>query len=236
MNSYKNEIVEKIIDDNLKWFNGYLYLPFIIAIISFFAGILTGIVYWRNTGYTEWLLYGIIIGVLGGIAVYALLKIAVSYRVLHILYLKDISENKGEFTDGIGDTEETFESSYERAKNLYYNYIPTGDYTYAVAAVSSDMPKDVVIPSEYAGKKVTAIASNAFRGYKKIVSVGISRLVIKIEDNAFSGCEGLKEIVYGGTVQEWKNIKKGSCWDNLTGDYRVYCLNGITDKEGNITG
>ena len=69
------------------------------------------------------------------------------------------------------------------------------------------------------GKKVTAVLTRGFYGRESIVSAGISNCVVKIGDNAFSGCTGLKEILFGGTVSEWESIEKGIGWDNNTGDY-----------------
>ena len=51
-----------------------------------------------------------------------------------------------------------------------------------------------------------------------------------INESAFQNCERLVKITFGGTVEEWNAIEKGTDWDEGTGDYTVYCTNGNTTK------
>jgi len=129
--------------------------------------------------------------------------------------------------------------------------------SYSVTGIiNSTFETDILIPKNYNGKEITVLAASAFQGNKEIMYVNIEaeiknvsasaffncekltridlpKTIINIKPYAFSGCKNLKEIFFGGTVQEWKYIEKGSCWDNQTGDYEIYCLNGIFRKNDN---
>ncbi|MBP5308213.1 MAG: hypothetical protein J6Z34_03650 [Clostridia bacterium] len=225
---------KKILDNNLKWFNAYLYIPAVFSLINFLAAFIFGIVRYKRTNNPEWILWGTLIGAAVGALIYLVLKVIFSFMILHILYLKDISEkNNGRLSSDADDEEEEAEDLYEKTKTRYYNFTPA-DGTYAVSAAMKNMPENVIVPSDFMGKKVTAVLTRGFYGRESIVSAGISNCVVKIGDNAFSGCTGLKEILFGGTVSEWESIEKGIGWDNNTGDYKVYCLNGAVDKSGNV--
>ncbi len=86
------------------------------------------------------------------------------------------------------------------------------------------------------------IPKNAFSGLSSLISVAIPASVTNIQENAFSGCSGLRGIWYGGTEEEWLDVilftgndplrsaelhyeymigdpiflESGSCGDNLT--------------------
>jgi hypothetical protein len=51
----------------------------------------------------------------------------------------------------------------------------------------------------------------------------------------FSECTDLTSITYGGTLESWKTLSKGTGWDNKTPDYIVYCSNGDIAKDGTET-
>ncbi len=55
--------------------------------------------------------------------------------------------------------------------------------------------RDIVVPSEYNGTPVTAIAENAFAGCSHLEKVSVSANIKKICDYAFFGCEKLRECV-----------------------------------------
>ncbi len=55
-----------------------------------------------------------------------------------------------------------------------------------------------------------------FPGSSQVPEISISATVEKIEDMAFYNCPSLKSIKYGGTLQNWNNIKLG---DNNYGLY-----------------
>ena len=51
-----------------------------------------------------------------------------------------------------------------------------------------------------------------------------------IEDEAIANCTALKEIIYNGTVEKWKNLTKLTDWNKGTGAYTVYCNDGIITR------
>lgn len=107
--------------------------------------------------------------------------------------------------------------------------------------------ESVVIPDT-----VTKIGDNAFNGCTSLKSVtlpnGIAEIdnhtfndctsleSVEVPDNvknikgwAFSGCTGLKEIRFGGTMEQWNAIGKGSAWKSYVPDSaKVICTNGET--------
>ena len=77
------------------------------------------------------------------------------------------------------------------------------------------------------GNSVTSIGSYAFYGCSGLTSVTIGSNVTSIGDSAFSGCSGLKNITYTGTIADWKNIDKGSYWnDNVSTTCVIHCTDG----------
>lgn len=74
----------------------------------------------------------------------------------------------------------------------------SGDFTYTTITddtvrLSSYKGSDteVVIPSEYNGKKVTEVGSYAFSGNKTMTKLTIPDSVTKIGNNAFNNCTAL---------------------------------------------
>ena len=55
-----------------------------------------------------------------------------------------------------------------------------------------------------------SIAENAFRNCKSFTSIFIPKSVTGIGDKAFSSCDGLKNVYYGGTASEWNMISIGA--------------------------
>ena len=54
-----------------------------------------------------------------------------------------------------------------------------------------------------------------FSNCKNLVSVTIPKSVTKIGDSAFMKCDNLKDIYYGGSKADWKNVTLGK--DNPIG-------------------
>ena len=88
-----------------------------------------------------------------------------------------------------------------------FAYTVTGDEATITGYTGS--AKNIVIPSELGGKKVTAIADKAFEGYKNIVNIYIPKTIKAIGEDAFAGTassDKLRFICYEGTENEWANI------------------------------
>ena len=74
------------------------------------------------------------------------------------------------------------------------------------------------------GSGVTSIGDSAFFYCNSLTSITIPDSVTIIGARAFSCCLSLTSIHYGGTIQQWNNIKKAPNWDIQTGKYTVYCI------------
>ena len=84
----------------------------------------------------------------------------------------------------------------------------------------------VIIPDS-----VTGIGNSAFLGCSGLTSVTIGNSVTNIGKWAFDECSGLTDITYHGTMSQWRAIEKASDWDKGTPDYKVYCTDGVLDKD-----
>ena len=62
---------------------------------------------------------------------------------------------------------------------------------------------------------VTTIGKYAFGYFSNLTSVTIPNSVKKIEASAFYRCNGLKDVYYSGSEEQWKKISIGSYNDNL---------------------
>lgn len=119
----------------------------------------------------------------------------------------------------------------QEAINNYNTYNTTNNNTThqygdgAVVNIYEDKSKDFVIEAgvlkEYHGESadiiipdnVTEIGSKAFAG-SGIVSISIPQSVVKVEFDAFSGCEKLSKVIYNGSFVEWNAIDfviNGAC-------------------------
>lgn len=71
---------------------------------------------------------------------------------------------------------------------------------YSVTGIGIIEGTEVTIPSEYEGKPVTDIGSNAFRGRSDITDITIPDSVTHISQWAFSDCDGLTDITIPDSV------------------------------------
>lgn len=74
------------------------------------------------------------------------------------------------------------------------------------------------------------ISYGTFSKCDSLTRIVLPNTIIRIASEAFGNCNQLKEIHYKGTVDQWKAIKKSDFWDNGTGDYKVYCSDGVIAK------
>ncbi len=94
--------------------------------------------------------------------------------------------------------------------DTYFDYALIGD-AYAIAAKTGQtLPADVVIPSTYNGKTVTAIADGAFEGQAAIKSVTVPDSVTGIGARAFRGCKALEQVLGGKNVERIGSTAFGS--------------------------
>lgn len=72
--------------------------------------------------------------------------------------------------------------------------------TYQIKANDkSKLPKDLVIPTSYKGKTVSAIDGSAFKDCKGLTSITIPEGITLIGKSAFEGCKNLTKIFYNAT-------------------------------------
>ena len=98
--------------------------------------------------------------------------------------------------------------------NILYRIVDASEKTVEVPR-SSEYTGDIVIPDnvDYDGVTyaVTAIAANAFNGYKNLTSVVIGNNVTTIGIEAFKGCTGLTSVVIGDGVTTIANGAFSNC-------------------------
>ncbi len=79
------------------------------------------------------------------------------------------------------------------------------------------------------GNSVASIGASAFDGCEGLTSITIPDSVTTIGRLAFNDCNKLTNIQFNGTKAQWKKIKKGDAWDNITG-YTIQCTDGKINK------
>ena len=77
---------------------------------------------------------------------------------------------------------------------------------------------------------IPAIPKKAFEDCEALETVVIPSSVQKLGSEAFGECFALKSIMFLGTKEEWHKIKKHRKWNRHTGNYRVYCTDGVLIK------
>lgn len=80
------------------------------------------------------------------------------------------------------------------------SYFKNPDGTYTVSGIGSCIDTELIIPDEYNGAKVVAIADNAFAENYRITSVKIGNNVTEIGQKAFYYCKNLKTVTIGASV------------------------------------
>jgi len=84
-------------------------------------------------------------------------------------------------------------------------------------------------------QNVGCIYANAFSGCTNLERIYMSSLCKAFRPGVFSDCSSLSEIIYDGTVEEWKAINKGDGWNSGIGVFTVKCNDGevVYDEDGN---
>ena len=98
---------------------------------------------------------------------------------------------------------------------------------------------DCILPTLFKGShlasitmsdNISDIGESAFFQCNYLTYVRLPSSIQKIGSRAFDGCHSLAYIQYDGTMAQWNAIEKGDDWDDRTGDYVVYCTDGIITK------
>ena len=77
---------------------------------------------------------------------------------------------------------------------------------------------------------IPAISKNTFEDCRSLKTIVLPTSIRKIGRKAFANCHNLSSIMFLGTKAEWMSIKKCGAWDKKTGNYRVYCVDGVLTK------
>ncbi len=113
------------------------------------------------------------------------------------------------------DFEDYYSNPLAYTSNLYLN---------------GNLVTELIIPDG-----VESIGKYSFSNFAGLTSVTISNSVTDIAKSAFLGCTGLTSITFNGTTDEWTSITKSENWDDITGEYTVYCTDGTVTKNGTVT-
>ena len=74
-------------------------------------------------------------------------------------------------------------------------------------------------------------SSSVFARCSSLTSVLISKHTTNIGNMTFDGCESLIDIRYTGTIEQWQEIKLGTCWNRDVPTKIVHCSNGDVEVE-----
>lgn len=85
-------------------------------------------------------------------------------------------------------------------------YVEINDDEYGVKCGEAINASEIIIPSKYDGKKVTAILSSGFSKCENLVSITIPKTIATIEKGAFYNCKKLENVYFEGKLANWCNI------------------------------
>lgn len=123
-----------------------------------------------------------------------------------------------------------------------FRYTLIGDFTEALIKAGIDPAKYMKeIPPHYLGgtslrsytipNNITAIGEYAFSGYNGLTEVVIPSTVTSIGAYTFRYCHELRSIIYLGTVDQWKGVKKLPGWKKDSSIKKIICTDGITNPQ-----
>ena len=104
----------------------------------------------------------------------------------------------------------------DATEDTYFQFTQNEDESYTIALKPGQtLPLDVVLPSVYEEKAVTAIKENAFEGSAQIKSVYIPATIKNIGTRAFRNCTALEYVQAGENVEQiGSNAFYGTAWDS----------------------
>lgn len=132
------------------------------------------------------------------------------------------------FETDIVTTNMTLYAKWLKTSPLTFYYQLNDDaQTYKVTGVESGTETNLVIPSTYNGKPVTAIGEYAFYNYGSIRNLTIPESIKTIEAYAFENCYGLVDVYYMGNMADWCGIE----FSNNCATPMLYAKNIYIDNE-----
>ena len=86
---------------------------------------------------------------------------------------------------------------------------------------------------------MSTIGDGTFAGCTSLTNITIPDCVESIGDEVFKGCNELISIIYEGTKEQWKAIRKGFNWSGygvadrytVSGPFVVHCTDGDILKQ-----
>jgi hypothetical protein len=81
------------------------------------------------------------------------------------------------------------------------------------------------------GENLSLKINGSFARCSSLTSVLISKHTTNIGNMTFDGCESLIDIRYTGTIEQWQEIKLGTCWNRDVPTKIVHCTNGDVEVE-----
>lgn len=111
------------------------------------------------------------------------------------------------------------------ADDLLFKQNPDGA-GYCITGIGTCTDTELLLPGEYNGKPVTAIARNAFRDCAQLTTVVIPDNIVSIGAGAFSGCSNLQTIEFWGTIAQWQSIAQENVFGENARTVMVCCTDG----------
>ena len=111
-----------------------------------------------------------------------------------------------------------------------YSVVPDG-----VTAVDGAFRELQNLTSMELPASVTEIGFGTFMYCSNLKKVTIHGKLTSISQYAFGACLSLEEIVFDGTMEEWKSIELDPYYyDTQTGDFVITCTNGTLNRSGEV--
>ncbi|MBE6554196.1 MAG: hypothetical protein E7666_07630 [Ruminococcaceae bacterium] len=120
-----------------------------------------------------------------------------------------------EDADRMGTVESTAESAFESNSN-------------SSAEPDTDSKNTFETESEII---INKIREGAFAELPALERISLPATIKIIGTGAFYNSPKLTEIVYDGTVEQWKQIKKAEGWDHGAADFIIRCTDGTVTRE-----
>ena len=103
---------------------------------------------------------------------------------------------------------------------ITFTYDSSSDSYFVTAYDSLAALSDVVIPSEYCGKKVTRVTTAVFANSTALNSIVLGDNIEVIEDNAFKSCTSLAKVTFGDGIKDiGQDVLLNTAFANDSGNY-----------------